>query len=139
MSTYGIALLTAVAIVFIVYLIDLISGKKALLYMIAGKPILSALTQLAKAVGATTGSEYFNTAYIVMQAATEATEKAENLWKSGSLPKEDRERLAAAMIKDTLQQAGVVVTEQVQQIIDGTIALVCLLLPHYTYKAEVAE
>ena len=44
MSTYGIALLTAVALVFIVYLIDLISGKKALLYMIAGKPILSALT-----------------------------------------------------------------------------------------------
>lgn len=74
-----------------------------------------------------------------MQAATEATEKAEDLWKSGSLPKEDRERLAAAMIKDTLQQAGVVVTEQVQQIIDGTIALVCLLLPHYTYQVKVDE
>ena len=130
MSTYGIALLSAVAVVLIIFLIDKFYNKNLLSYIITGKPILAAVTMLAKAIGAATGNTYFDTAYIVMKAATEAAEEAENLWKAGALEKPEREAFAYNLIEDTLTKAGITVTTQVEQIIQGAIAITCMLLPH---------
>lgn len=132
MNVYGITLLAAVAVVLVVYIVDRVKGTNYLLYAVAGKPILSAAALLAKAVGAATDNDYFNTAYIVLDAATHATEKAEDLWKANKLPKDQRNEYANLMIKDTLKEAGIEVTEQVEEIIAGVIAFTCMLLPHHT-------
>lgn len=132
MNTYGMALLIALGLLVALYLFDKITGKNSLLYLVAGKPILSALTLLAKAIGAATGSPWFSIAYVTMNAAIDATERAEQLWKNGDLPKDQREDYATLMIAAALRDAGIEVTEDLQSVIDGTVALVCMLLPHET-------
>lgn len=89
-------------------------------------------------LGVVTNNASFNTAYIVMTAAIDATERAEQLWLDGSLPKEARCDYATLMIAAAMRDSGIKVTDQIQEIIDGTVALCCLLLPHFS-KEEEAE
>lgn len=132
MNTYGIALLIVLGILVVLYLLDKVTGKNTLLYIVAGKPILSALTLLAKAIGAATGSPWFDVAYVTMNAAIDATERAEQLWKNGELPKDQREDYATLMIAGALRDAGITVTDDLQTVIDGVVALTAMLLPHET-------
>lgn len=124
MNVYGMALLIALAILIGLFLLDKVSGKNMFLYLNAGKPILSAVTLLAKAIGAATNNEFFNTVYTAMSAAVDATERAENLWLNGHLKKHEREEYATLMISQAMQDAGIEVNENVERIIDGTVALV---------------
>lgn len=132
MNTYGIALLAVLAVLLVVFLYDKVTGQNTMVYLVAGKPILTALTLLAKAVGGATGNTWFDVAYITMNAAIDATERAEQLWKNGELPKDQREDYATLMIAAALKDAGIVVTDDLQNVIDGTVSLVCMLLPHET-------
>ena len=52
------------------------------------------------------------------------------------LPKEERNAYAQTMIAAILYEAGIEVTEQVQQMIDGAIAVVCMLMPHEDKAAQ---
>lgn len=77
MNAYGIALLTILGILLMIFLYDRITGKNTIVYLVTGKPILTALSLLAKAIGTTTHSAWFEVAYVTMNAAIDATERAE--------------------------------------------------------------
>lgn len=130
MNTYGIALLIALALIVAIFLFERITGRNTLVYILAGKPILSALTLLAKAIHGATNNAWFHVLYVTMSAAIDATERAEQLWKNGELPKDQREDFASLMIAGALKDAGITVTDDLQTIIDGCVAMVCYLLPH---------
>ena len=46
------------------------------------------------------------------------------------LPKEERNAYAKLLIGEKLAAAGIEVTPQIEQVIDGVIAIVCMLMPH---------
>lgn len=135
MNTYGMALLIALGLLVALYLFDKITGKNSLLYLVAGKPILSALILLAKALHTTTNNTWFDVLYITMSAAIDATERAEELWKNGDLPKEQREEYATLMVEGAFRDAGIEVTDDLQNVISGVISMACMLLPHATKLA----
>lgn len=130
MNTYTIAFLVVVVIGVVLYFYEKITMKKIFPTIQIAFPILSAATMLAKTISATTDNEYFKTFVVVMQAATDATQKAEELWLKGSLPKDKRYEYAHQFIEETLAQAGIAVTAQINDMITGFIAMVACLLPH---------
>ena len=77
MNVYQMSLLIALAILVALYLIDKVTGKNFLLYIVAGKPILSALILLAKALHVATNNTWFDILYVTMSATIDATERAE--------------------------------------------------------------
>lgn len=66
----------------------------------------------------------------MLEAAGEGAETAEELWKLGELPKEERNAYAKEIAAEVLTKAGIEVTDQIQMIIDGAIEMVCMLMPH---------
>ncbi len=136
MKTEGIVLLCAVGAVFIVWLVDRFAGGKITQKIIQWHPALAALSALVSAVATVLPSSYFATVSTVLKAVSDGTVTAEKLWKMGELPKEERNAYAKKLIGESLSAAGIEVTEQVEQVIDGVIAIVCMLLPHETEVAE---
>ena len=130
MNTYQIIFLCIAAAVFAAYLVDRFTGRKITYALIQWRPSLVALTALCSAIADVLPSSYFSTVAAVLSAASDATQKAEQLYIIGDLPKEERNSYAQKLIVNVLRDAGVEVTEQVQQIIDGCIAVVCMLMPH---------
>ena len=51
------------------------------------------------------------------------------------LPKEERNAYAKLLIGEKLA-AGIEVTQQIEQVIDGVIAIVCMLMPHESDKDD---
>lgn len=130
MNTYQIIFLCFVAMIIAVYLIDRFTGRKITKAIIQWKPALIALSAFVKAVASVLPSSYFAIATTVLDAASAATQEAEKLYLMNELPKEERNQYAQKLIAETLEQAGIHVTDQIQQIIDGCIAVVCMLMPH---------
>lgn len=130
MNTYQIIFLCIAAAVLAAYLIDCFTGRKLTLAIIQWRPALIALTALCDAIAGVLPSSTFPIVAIILKAASDATQQAEKLYMIGSLPKEDRNDYAQLLIAETLRGAGVNVTDQVQEIIDGCIAVVCMLMPH---------
>ena len=130
MNTYQIVFLCIAAAVFAAYLIDRFTNHKITLAIIQWRPALIALTALCDAVASVLPSSTFPIVATVLRAASDATQQAEKLYIMGDLPKAERNKYAQAMIADVLRDAGIDVTEQVQEIIDGCIAVVCMLMPH---------
>lgn len=130
MKTEGIVLLCVVGVILIIWLIDRFTGGKITQKIIQWRPALAALSALVSAVSAVLPSDAFATVSTVLKAVSDGTVAAEELWKMGDLPKDERNAYAKKLIGDKLSTAGIEVTEQVEQIIDGVIAVVCMLLPH---------
>lgn len=130
MNTYQIVFLCVTAAALAAYLIDRFTGRKITLAIIQWRPSLVALTALCDAVAAVLPSSHFPTVSTVLRAASNATQQAEELYFMGKLPKDERNEFAQLLIADVLREAGIDVTEQVQEIIDGCIAVVCMLMPH---------
>lgn len=130
MNTYQIIFLCFVSALFVVYLIDRFTGRKILLTVVQWNPVLTTLTALVNAVAAVLPSSQFAKAILVLKAASDAAQKAEQLYLMGQLPKDERNEYAQLLIAQSLEQAGVSVTEQIQEIIDGCIAVACMLMPH---------
>lgn len=130
MNTYQIIFLCIAAAVFAAYLIDRFTGHKLTLAIIQWQPSLIALTALCDAISKVLPSSYFAIVATVLKAASDATQKAEKLYVMGELPKLERNQYAQELIAEVLRNAGIDVTEQIQQIIDGCIAVVCMLMPH---------
>lgn len=136
MKTEGIVLLCVVGVILIIWLIDRFTGGKITQKIIQWRPALAALSALVSAVSAVLPSETFATVSMVLKAVSDGTVAAEELWKMGNLPKDERNAYAKKLIGEKLSAAGIEVTEQVGQIIDGVIAVVCMLLPHESKKSE---
>lgn len=130
MNTYQIIFLCIAAAVLAAYLIDRFTGRKLTLTIIQWRPTLIALTALCDAVAGVLPSSTFPLVSKVLRAASDATQQAEKLYLMGDLPKEERNDYAQLLIAGVLRDAGIDVTEQVQEIIDGCIAVVCMLMPH---------
>ena len=106
------------------------TGHHILETVIQWRPVLASITALVKAVSNILPSAYFKTVIAVLEAAGEGAETAEELWKLGELPKDERNAEAKAIAAEILEKAGIDVTEQIQMIIDGAIEMVCMLMPH---------
>lgn len=130
MSTENIIFLSVIAALIIVFLVDKFTGHMLLKKILQWKPALAALTALAEAIANVLPSSEFAVAVTVLKAASRAAQEAERLYKLNELPKEERNAYAQTMIAAILCEAGIDVTEQVQQMIDGAIAVVCMLMPH---------
>jgi len=130
MNIYKIIFLCVVSIVFIVYLVDRFVDRTFILHIIQWKPVLLALTALCDAIAGVLPSSTFPVIAVVLRAASDATQKAEKLYLMGNLPKDERNDYAQLLIAEVLRDAGIDVTEQIQEIIDGCIAVVCMLMPH---------
>lgn len=130
MEMYQIILLTVAAIIAVLYIVQRFSGVSYIEKIIQWKPVQAAITALVKAVAGILPSNYFKTVITVLEAAGEGAQTAEDLWKMGQLPKEERNSYAKAVTAEVLTKAGIEVTEQIQLIIDGAIEMVCMLMPH---------
>lgn len=130
MNAYQIVFLCFVCVIAIIYFVDRFTGRKITLAIIQWHPAISALSAFVKAAAAVLPSHYFTIVSIVLDAASAATQEAEHLYMMNLLSKEERNEYAQKLIVDVLQTAGIDVTEQVQQIIDGCIAAICMLMPH---------
>lgn len=78
-----------------------------------------------------TGSARFETAFTVINAATQAAKKAEDLAKMGELEKDRRHEYASHMIEMTLAESGITVTPNIHSLIEGAIVLATMLLPPF--------
>ena len=130
MNTYQIIFLCITVAIAAAYLIDRLTGRKLTLAIIQWRPALIALTALCDAIASVLPSSTFPIVAAVLKAASDATQKAEKLYIMGDLPKAERNEYAQLLIAEVLRDAGIDVTEQVQEIIDGCIAVVCMLMPH---------
>lgn len=139
MSTYGYIYLGIIAVLAAVIIYEHVTGRPIFTKIDAGKPILEALKLLVKACAGVFPSAYFDTASVVIEAAVDAAIAAEKLWKTGQIDKSERSNYCQLIIADALKQAGIVVTDQIQEIIRGSIAIVCMLMPHSGLAEDVRE
>lgn len=130
MDTYGIVLLCIVGAILTIWLIDKFTHGKLVACIVQWRPVLTAMTTLVSAVAAVLPSDYFKTVNTILRAVCDGTVTAEELWKMNEIEKSERNAYAKSLIADKLDKAGIVVTEQIGQVIDGVIAVVCMLLPH---------
>ena len=130
MEMYQIVLLVVSAAIAVLYVIQRFTGVNYIYMIVQWKPVQAAITALVKAVANILPSPYFKTVVAVLEAAGEGAETAEELWKLGKLPKEERNAYAKEVAAEVLTKAGINVTDQIQMIIDGAIEMVCMLMPH---------
>lgn len=103
-------------------------------------PILTALINVLKAVGNVFPTNKMLAEVItVFSAGIEAAGYAENLWLQGEIDKTMRPQYAQQYIKILLEKAGIEVTDSINSIISGAIAITCYLMPHYTEKNNSGE
>ena len=125
MNAYEITLLCVIGAIVAVWLVDRFTGGHITEKIIQWHPVLAALTALTSAVSAVLPSSYFATLNVILKAVCDGTVTAEQLWKMDKLPKEERNAYA-----------GIEVTPQIEQVIDGVIAIVCMLMPHESDKDD---
>lgn len=136
MKLTHICFLIMVIVYVLIFIYERVTGNSIFGKVKQNMPILESLKLLTKAVSGVYPSEYFENAYLVIEAAIHATTKAEELWKMGSISKDMRPKYCADLIADTLREVDIEVTDQIKQIIDGVVALTCMLMPHEEHKEE---
>lgn len=136
MEMYQIVLLVVASGIAVLYLIQRFTGINYIEKIVQWKPVQAAITALVKAVEGILPSDYFKTIVAVLEASGEGAKTAEELWKIGQLPKEERNAYAKKLTAEVLEKAGIEVTEQIQMIIDGAIEMVCMLMPHNVVPYE---
>ena len=133
MGIFEIAIIVAGLILlgFIIYCY--VKNKNFLSYSNIFSPILKALYSLLVAIGnASPKNATLTTVVTVIKAAIDATGCAEQLWLQGELDKGARPEYARQFVTVILSSAGIEVTDAINTIIQGAIAMTCYLLPHHT-------
>lgn len=130
MELYQVVLLVVAAGIAVLYFIQRFTGVNYIHMIVQWKPVQAAITALVKAVSNILPSPYFKTIVAVLEAAGEGAETAEELWKLGELPMEERNAYAKEIAAEVLTKAGIEVTEQIQMIIDGAIEIRDIYLWH---------
>lgn len=138
MSKYGIIYLIMVGIFALIFVYEKTSGRGLFVKITNGRPVLEALKLLVKACAGVFPSAYFDKAVVILEACIDSTVTAEDMWKSGEIEKEARAGYCELLIASALKHAGIEVTEQVQDVITGAVAIVCMLMPHSGLSEEVA-
>ena len=139
MELYQVVLLVVAAGIAVLYFIQRFTGVNYIHMIVQWRPVQAAITALVKAVSNILPSPYFKTVVSVLEAAEEGTKTAEELWKLGDLPKEERNSYAKQIAAEVLTEAGIEVTDQIQMIIDGAIEMVCMLMPHGVIPYETTQ
>ena len=132
MNVYEITLLCVIGVIAVIWIVDRFTGGHITEKIIQWHPVLAALTALTAAVSAVLPSSYFATLNVVLKAVCDGTVTAEQRWTMDKLPKDERNAYAKMLIGEKLEAAGIEVTPQLEQVIDGVIAIVCMLMPHET-------
>lgn len=133
MGIFEIAIIVAGLILlgFIIYCY--VKNKNFISYSNIFSPILKALYSLLVAIGnASPKNATLTTVVTVIKAAIDATGCAEQLWLQGELDKAARPEYARQFVTVILSSAGIEVTDAINTIIQGVIAMTCYLLPHHT-------
>lgn len=130
MSVYEIIFVSIIAVFFVIFLIDIFTKHAITRKIFQWKPALAAAAALASAVASVLPSSKFAVVATVLKAASDATQRAEALYIDALLEKEDRNAYAKDLIKVALENANIEMTPQVQEVVDGCIAVVCMLMPH---------
>lgn len=137
MELYEIALLVVGALLLIAVVICWIKNKDLLGFGKVFVPVLSSLYTAMAAIGSANPNHAILSSVItILKAAIEATRMAEQMWLDGNIDKEQRNMYAKEYISEILEQAGICVTQEVEDIINGAIALTCALLPHEVNESE---
>lgn len=137
MELHQIAIIVAGILCLVGIAIAYFCKKDYLKYSKLLSPILTALLSVLKAVGGILPNNQVITAMIkVIASAIEAAGYAENLWLQGEIDKAMRPKYAQEYIRMILESAGIEITDNIQTIISGVIALTCYLMPHYENKEE---
>ena len=140
MELYEIVLLVVGLVLLVVMAAALLTKKDYLKYSKLLSPILTAIVGVLKAVGGMfPNNKVLADVTTVFAAGVEAAGYAENLWLQGEIDKKMRPEYAKQYIKMLLEKAGIAVTEEVNAIISGAIAITCYLMPHYTEENEEEE
>lgn len=133
MQIFEIAIIVAGLILLGIIVYCYIKNKNFLSYSNIFSPILKALYSLLLAIGnASSKNAALTTVVTVIKAAIDAAGCAEQLWLQGELDKAARPEYARQFIAVILSSAGVEVTDAINTIIQGAIAMTCYLLPHHT-------
>lgn len=115
-------------------------GKDYLRYHKVFAPVLEILCSCIKGIsGMMPNNASLMILSTVLNAAVEATEMAETLWLEGTIDKEQRNAYAKNYIAGILEKAKIPVDNNINSIVDGTIAFVCYLLPHGNTPAITDE
>ena len=135
MELYNIIFLVVAALLLCGIVICYFLRKDYFKYSQLAIPVLNTLLNVLRAVGGLTKSNpAINSAITVTTAAIEAAGLAEQLWLAGEIDKTKRPEYAQNYIKDTLEKAGIVISDNLNIIIKGAIALTCYIMPHYEEK-----
>lgn len=125
------------AVLLVIIIACYAKGKDYLQFHNLINPILTSLAAVLHAVGAVAKD---NTALSIMSSvisgAIDAAGYAEELWLKGEIDKEARPQHAQEHIERMLIALGIEITENIQTIIQGSIALTCYLMPHHSNKEE---
>lgn len=114
-----------------------IFGKDYLKYSSVFSPVVSVVAQIVRTIsGFSPDNSVLKDLTIVLDAAIEAAGQAEELWLDGVLEKHERAAHADNYICDILEEAGIEITDSIDSMINGAIAFVCYLLPHYSDEDE---
>lgn len=133
MQIFEIAIIVAGLILLGIIVYCYIKNKNFLSYSNIFSPILKALYSLLVAIGnASPKNAALTTVVTVIKAAIDAAGCAEQLWLQGELDKAARPEYARQFITVILSSAGIEVTDAINTIIQGAIAMTCYLLPHHT-------
>lgn len=115
-------------------------GKDYLKYHNIFSPVLEAFVAAAKGLsGAFPDNATLSIIAIVAEIALEGAEKAEQLWLDGELDKEQRNHYAKNYIADMLVKAGIEVNGSIEAMIDGFIAVACMIFPHGQEPKTIEE
>lgn len=140
MELNQIILLSVGALLLVLMAIAYFTKKDYLKYSRLFTPILIALTNVLKAVGNIfPGTKVITDIVAVISAGIEAAGYAENLWLQGEIDKTMRPQYAQQYICILLERAGIAVTDNINTIISGVIAVTCYLMPHYSEENKKEE
>lgn len=139
MNVYQIVFISIIAVILVLFSIDVFTKHAIVRRLFQWKPVLAAATALANAVASVVPSSKFAIAATVLSAASDATQRAEKLYIDALIDKEDRNQYAKDMIKAVLDEAKIEMTPQIQEVIDGCIAVVCMLMPHDVIVNEMTN
>lgn len=140
MELYQIVLLIVGAILLGLMGFAYFKKKNYIKYSRLVTPVFNALNGVLKAVGNIfPGNKVIADIAAVISAGIEAAGYAENLWLQGEIDKTMRPQYAQQYIQILLEKAGIEITDNVNTIVAGAIAITCYLMPHYTEKNEEEE
>lgn len=140
MELYQIILLVVGAILLGLMVFAYFKKKDYIKYSRLITPVFNALNGVLKAVGNIfPGSKVIADIAAVISAGIEAAGYAENLWLQGEIDKAMRPQYAQQYIQILLEKAGIEITDNVNTIVAGAIAITCYLMPHYAEKNEEEE